>query len=133
MNDDTETPPTADSLGFWAVLEIMGHKRFAGFVTEVVVAGRGFVRIDVPAVPASSSRPAIAAYAKMFGTQALYGITPVDEPTARAMAGAVREQPVDQMLATVVKIERYERRVLAGEGPTPEGDEYDQRSSWEDE
>ena len=32
----------------WCILEVMGHRRIAGFVREVTVAGAGFLRIDVP-------------------------------------------------------------------------------------
>lgn len=32
----------------WAVLELMGHRRLAGFVREVTIAGAGLLRIDVP-------------------------------------------------------------------------------------
>ena len=34
----------------WAIVEILGRKRFAGWVTEQQVAGQGFVRVDVPPV-----------------------------------------------------------------------------------
>jgi hypothetical protein len=37
--------PTIDG---WAVLELMGHRRIAGRITEVTIGGAGFLRIDVP-------------------------------------------------------------------------------------
>ena len=32
----------------WCILELMGHRRLAGLVTECQVAGHGFLRLDVP-------------------------------------------------------------------------------------
>jgi hypothetical protein len=31
----------------WAIVEIMGHRRLAGFVTEQQLAGAGFLRLDI--------------------------------------------------------------------------------------
>lgn len=32
----------------WAILELMGHRRLAGYVREITLAGAGMLRIDVP-------------------------------------------------------------------------------------
>ena len=32
----------------WAILELMGHRRLAGLVSETTLAGGAFLRIDVP-------------------------------------------------------------------------------------
>jgi hypothetical protein len=32
----------------WAVLELMGHRRLGGKVSEQEIAGAAFLRIDVP-------------------------------------------------------------------------------------
>lgn len=34
----------------WAIVEVMGHSRYAGFVHEQSIGGASFVRVDVPAV-----------------------------------------------------------------------------------
>jgi hypothetical protein len=39
----TETVPFAQ----WCVVELMGHRRVAGYVAEVRVAGADFLRIDI--------------------------------------------------------------------------------------
>lgn len=72
----------------WAVLEIMGHQRFAGRVTEQVIAGGAFLRVDVPAV---EDRPE---FCKLFGASAVFCITPCDETTARNIAAGMRERPL---------------------------------------
>lgn len=77
----------------WAILEVMGHKRYAGEVSEQVIAGAGFVRIDVPKVTARGTD--FPAFSKVFGTSSIYCLTPTDEATARAAAAAFTERPVD--------------------------------------
>lgn len=73
----------------WCLVEIMGHKTFAGLVSELTLAGASFLRVDVPA---AGQYPA---FSKMFGAQAVYCITPVSEDVARMKAAALRATPVD--------------------------------------
>lgn len=52
----------------WAVVEVMGHQTFAGFVSEQTIGGASFVRVDVPAIhSADDPREACAAFTKLFG------------------------------------------------------------------
>jgi len=81
------TEATEDT-GFWAILEIMGHKRYAGRVSEHELGGSSFVRIDVPAHGDQE------AFSKMFGPQAIYCVTPVSEQAARAAASQLDEKPM---------------------------------------
>ena len=73
----------------WAILEIMGHVRFAGRVTEEVIAGAALLRLDVPEI---EGQPA---FTKFFGASAIYSITPCGEETCRAAVGAFKKRPVD--------------------------------------
>ena len=81
--------------GMWAIVEIFGHQRIAGFMSEHVIAGQGFVRVDVPEVPAASGDGIVAAHSKLYGPGAIYAINPVDEALARMAAGQIRHAPVD--------------------------------------
>ena len=74
------------SIETWAVVEVMGHKRFAGFVTEQTIAGAAFVRVDVPAVET------LPAFTKLLGAASIYAITPCTEETARAFAAKMQER-----------------------------------------
>lgn len=80
----------AEKYETWAIVELLGHKRLAGFVTEQAIAGASLVRIDVPATPAdvrwSQEYPATQAYTKLVGVGSIYAITPCDEAVARAAA-----------------------------------------------
>lgn len=72
----------------WAIVELMGHQRMAGRVTEQAVGGTSFVRVDVPEV---SERPA---FTRLLGVSAIYAINPVTEEAARAAAAAYRFAPI---------------------------------------
>lgn len=41
---------------FWALVELMGHTRIAGLVTEVEFGGAKMIRVDVPEVEEGASR-----------------------------------------------------------------------------
>lgn len=70
----------AKGFGVWCVLELLGHVKVAGYVTEEELFGTKIGRIDIPA---DDEREAITQY---FGGQSLYRLTPVTEDVARAFA-----------------------------------------------
>jgi hypothetical protein len=72
----------------WAIVDVMGHQRFVGRVTEQVIAGTGFVRIDVPETPKAH------AWTKLVGTASIYAITPITEEIARDMAEKRNDSPI---------------------------------------
>ena len=74
----------------WAVLELFGHQRLAGLVTEVQLGGASFVRVDVP----GDTKKATTKLTKMYNPSAIYSITPVTEETARMVAKSVSGEPV---------------------------------------
>lgn len=65
----------------WAILELMGHRRLAGVVSEAEIAGAGFIRIDVYAN--GDVEPRSTAF---YGPASVYAITPTDEATCRTHA-----------------------------------------------
>lgn len=78
----------AEQFDQWAIVDVMGHQRYIGRVTEQVVAGAGFVRVDVPE---TSKQPA---WTKLIGTGSIYAISPVTEEIARAMAEQRQQAPI---------------------------------------
>ena len=63
----------------YCVVELFGHQK---------IAGQGFVRVDVPE---TKRHPA---FTRIFGSGAIYSITPVDETTARMAAESIFIEPV---------------------------------------
>lgn len=84
-----------EKAGMWAIVELFGHNQIAGFMSEWVYGGQGFIRVDVPEVPARNAEDGqIGAHSKMFGPGAIYAINPVDEAIATAAARNLRHAPV---------------------------------------
>lgn len=74
----------------WAIVEVMGHRRFAGFVTEAAIGGASFVRVDVPDVDCGGEM--LPAFTKLLGAGSIYAISPCTEETARAFAASFAQR-----------------------------------------
>lgn len=73
-----------------AIVELFGHQVIAGQISEQVIGGQGFIRIDVPAVDGQPG------YTKFFGPSAIYAITPTDETTMLEAARRLRKPAISQ-------------------------------------
>ena len=73
----------------WCVIELFGHQRMAGWVTEATIGGCQFLRVDVPQV---GERPA---FTKLLGQGAIYAVTIVSEAVARGLIEGFRIDPVN--------------------------------------
>ena len=71
----------------WAVLELMGHRRLAGKVTDAVIGGGTFLRIDIPGEGDQWTT-------QYYSPGAVYCITPTTEDIARAVAKSSQPAPV---------------------------------------
>jgi hypothetical protein len=83
-----------DAFEGWAILELMGHRRLAGYVREQNVAGAGFLRIDVPDPKEDAERPFSAT--QLYAPGAIYCITPTTEDIACRLARASQPAPVSR-------------------------------------
>lgn len=121
----------------WAVVELFGHQRIAGKVTEQTIGGCSFVRVDVPALDTSTvtrygrveTIPAAPGFTKLYGNGAIYGMTFVTEDTAKAAAANMRVQPIDaygieEMLRASGKLPALPERATSGD-PFDEEQERD--------
>ena len=75
-----------ESFSQWCLVELFGHQRIAGQVTEETIGGCSFVRVDVPAVDGSE------ALTKFYGNGAIYSMTPVSEELARLITQQIAEK-----------------------------------------
>lgn len=85
MTRDQQTP--AEPVTVWAIVELKGHLRVAGKLTEVERFGSKLGRIDIP-------MPDGSFVTKEFHGSSLYAITYVDEAAARAVAARNSVEPV---------------------------------------
>jgi ribosomal protein S14 len=72
----------------WSVLELMGHRRLGGYVTQVELFGTAMLRIDVP----GDEHGTIAT--QFYGGSSIYCLTPTGEAEARAVARNHQPAPV---------------------------------------
>jgi hypothetical protein len=72
----------------WAILDLFGHNKIAGYVTTAIVGTSGMLRVDVPAVDA------MPPYTRFYGPGAIYSLTLVTEEIARAALKAIRPAAV---------------------------------------
>lgn len=99
----------------WALLELFGHQRLAGLVSEVQLGGASFVRVDVPHDGEAKGWK----LTKMYNPSAIYSICPVTEETARMIAKQCSGEPITQWDVTVMV--REAKKALRS---APEDEEY---------
>lgn len=99
----------------WAILEIFGHQRFAGYVHTQYFGQACMLRLDVPALPGGRRRtlkygerigeryvePGATVeegptepYTKLFGIGAVYSMTPCDQQTAYKAVETLQPRPL---------------------------------------
>ncbi len=77
-----------DKFEAWGVLELFGHQRLAGELSEQTIGGCHFIRVDVPAVGE------VPGYTRFFTNGAIYGMTITTEEVARGLSEHLRARPV---------------------------------------
>lgn len=97
-------PTTPEPGRRWAIVELMGRAAVAGETSEETIAGRTFLRVDVPEVCWTEVERvdgktfimprSIAAHTQFIGAETIYRLTPVDQAAAQAVAERVRSRPV---------------------------------------
>lgn len=103
----------------WGICEVMGHKRFAGRITEQTIAGSALIRVDVPAV--TTSRGESNEYSKLIGVGSIYCITPTTEEVARKAAAVLAQRGEDPLPVYIPE----ERQLAATVSDDHDDDEHD--------
>jgi hypothetical protein len=73
----------------WAIVELFGHNRYIGKVTEQIIGGCSFIRLDVPKVGKQ------AAFTKLYSNGAIYCITPINEKFAKEYLKTTNPEPIN--------------------------------------
>lgn len=82
------------SNGTWAIVELFGHAKVAGWVEKDERFGPALVRVDVPSVKPAVDEEAIPSHSSFYGNGAIYALHPVSEEIARQVAGEIQHRPV---------------------------------------
>ncbi len=90
MSEAQQTNETKETFQEWSLVELFGHSRIVGHVTEQSLAGVGMIRVEVPA---SNGNPA---FTRFFHPNAIYSLSPIGETEARALliSPHYRNEPV---------------------------------------
>lgn len=78
----------SEKLETWALVELFGHQKIAGMVTEQTIAGGSFLRVDVPAMDGAQG------FTRFYGASAIYALTPTTEGIARRAVHALQVRPI---------------------------------------
>ncbi len=139
----------------WAIVDVMGHQRYVGYVTTEAYGQAVLFRIDVPALeervrvtkrpghfadrgylPAGTTvkEGAVAGYSKLVGSGSIYTITPC---TKEAALSAVEEMQARPLMSVALPPERalpetegapadfYDEAQLRGAGENEDDDDDD--------
>jgi hypothetical protein len=78
----------------WAIVEIFGQRRLAGFVREVEIFGSKMAQVEVPALPEMKLvfgvAPALPPFVQRLAGAAIFSITEVSEAAALRAAANIR-------------------------------------------
>lgn len=116
----------------WAILEIFGHQRYAGFVSTQVFGTAVMFRIDVPELEARervTNRPTytgsgyapagsvikegpVQGYTKLFGVGAIYAMTPCSKEAALKAVEEIQPRPLME-----VQLPTETAKQIAGSSP----------------
>ena len=77
----------SDQFTEWCVVELLGHRRLGGFVTEQTIAGQRFLRIDIPRRDGTMTT-------QLVNPLSIYCLTPTTEALARAVARENQPEPI---------------------------------------
>ena len=78
--------------GMWMVIELLGHHKLSGFVTEEQKWGQVLLRIDIP-TSVNTESGKLEYTTQWYGTHALYCATPINETDAIRLAKQLRPKP----------------------------------------
>lgn len=91
----------------WGLIELMGRQRIAGKCTEQVVAGSGFLRVDVPETDRNP------AFTRFISPNSIYAINPITEDVARQYAESLNVKPIDSWDLTAFMQKAEQKRLEA--------------------
>lgn len=79
----------AQQIKLFAIVELFGHQKMAGVVTEQQLGGASFVRVDVPETESSP------AFTRLLNPSAIYAINPVSEDVMKLKVESLNAKPIE--------------------------------------
>jgi hypothetical protein len=78
----------------WCLVELYGHNRIVGKVTEATIGGCSFVRVDVPETENQK------AFTRYFGNASIYSLNPISKEVADELLKQYALPPVNAFQIT---------------------------------
>lgn len=134
------TEQTQAKFDAWAIVDVLGHQRYVGYVTTEAYGQAVLFRIDVPALearervtkhpgyvdnrycPAGTTvqEGAVDGYTKLIGSGSIYAITPCTKEAALKALEAIQHRPLMD-----VKLPPDAEPALIGTGAPSDDDDDD--------
>lgn len=116
---------TTEKFEVHAIVELFGHNKIAGKVTEQVIGGASFIRVDVPN---TKSQPA---FTRLLHANAIYAINPVTEEVATQYAENLKVMPIQswdarEVLNRIDEQKRLAAASIANNSMAPEEEEEEE-------
>lgn len=86
----------------FAIVELFGHNRMAGKVSEQSIGVATFIRVDVPE---TTTQPK---FTRLLNPNSIYAINPVTEEVANQMAEMITAKPIESW-----DIQTMQRKLMA--------------------
>jgi hypothetical protein len=82
----------------YALVELFGHQRIVGFLTQQTFGTGVLFRVEVPDL-LKDGKVVRQGFSRFFGISAIYSITPIDEATVRALLPSIDGTPAARPLS----------------------------------
>ena len=76
----------------WALVELFGHQRIVGFLSQQTFGTGVLFRVDVPDL-LQDGKAIRKGFTRYFGLAAIYSVTPIDEATVRELLPSIDGTP----------------------------------------
>jgi len=93
-----EVAPPQDAIKDWALVELFGHQRIVGYLSQQTFPSGVLFRVDVPDLK-KDGKVERKGFTRYFGLSAIYSITPVDEQTVRELLPMIDGTPAARPLS----------------------------------
>lgn len=73
----------------YCLVELMGRQRIAGMVSEITIAGHGYLRVDVMETTKNPK------FTRFISPSSIYALNPIDEQTCKWYTESLQVKPID--------------------------------------
>jgi|GEM_PF-1173614 len=104
---EKETPTDGDQLKSWALVELFGHQRIVGFLSQQTFGTGVLFRVDVPDLVKEGEVVRVG-FTRYFGLSAIYSITPIAEEVVRQLLPTIDGTPGEARALSSRSYQRYD-------------------------